>query len=106
MLCAPPKRERNRHGIDIESGPPGPFVAVPVKLAMMKATNRNRELIADLAPQRSRLREAKMVRIGGFAAAHEARLLGYEFEVVLVAQSNGLARRPHPDGASSLGDSL
>jgi hypothetical protein len=52
---------------------------------MMKSTNRNRELIADLASQRSRLRKPKMVRIGRLTAAHEARLLGYEFEVVLVA---------------------
>ena len=36
---------------------------------MMETTNRNRELIADLAPQRTRLCEAKMMRIGGRAAA-------------------------------------
>jgi hypothetical protein len=75
-----------------------------VQVAMMKATNRNRELIADFASQRSRLCKPKMVRIGRFTAAHEARLLGYEFEVLLVAQPNGLARRPHADGASLLGD--
>jgi hypothetical protein len=80
-----PKLECNRHRIDIETTPPCPFVTVPVKLAMMQATNRNRELIADFAPQRTRLRKSKMMRIGRLAAAHDARLLGHEFEVVLVA---------------------
>jgi hypothetical protein len=52
--------EINRHGIDREAVPPGPFVAVPVKFAVMKTANRNRELIADLAslgssPQRGTL---------------------------------------------------
>ena len=61
----------------------------------MQATDRNSELIADLASQRARLRKAKMMRIGRFAAAHDARLLGHEFEVVLVPQANGLARIRH-----------
>jgi hypothetical protein len=78
---------------------------VPVQRAMMKATNRNRELIADLASERTRLRKAKMVRIGGFAATHHARQLGYEFEVVPVAQANGLARRREANGAGCLGGS-
>ena len=104
-MCASPERERNRHGIDIEAAPPCRLVTLPVELAMMKATNRYCEFIADLASQRSRLREAKMVRIGGFAAAHDARLLGHEFEVVLIAQPNGLARWPDADGAGMLGGS-
>jgi len=45
---------------------------MPVKLAMMKATNRDRVLIADFAAQRARLGKAKMMRIGWFAAAHHA----------------------------------
>jgi hypothetical protein len=48
-MCASPKRERNRHGIDIETCPPRRLITLPVKLAMMKATHRNRELIADFA---------------------------------------------------------
>jgi hypothetical protein len=66
-VCASPKRERNRHGIDLDTRPPCRLITVPVKLAMMKATNRNRELIADFAAQRSRLRKAKMMRIGRFS---------------------------------------
>jgi hypothetical protein len=52
---APPKRECYRYGIDFETRPPRRLVSVPVKLAVMKATNRNRELIADFASQRARL---------------------------------------------------
>jgi hypothetical protein len=71
MVSASPKRERNRDGIDIETRPPSSLVTVPVKLAMMKATNRNRELIAHFASQRTRLRKVQMMRIGRFAAAHD-----------------------------------
>jgi hypothetical protein len=85
-VCASPKRECNQHRIDLEAGPPCPFVTLPVELAMMQAAYRNRELIADFAPQRSRLHKAKMVRIGRLAAAHDAGLLGHELEVVLVAR--------------------
>ena len=60
---ASPKRERDRHGIDFEPGPPYCLIAVPVKLVMMEATHRNRKLIADLAAQRTRLRKSKMMRV-------------------------------------------
>jgi hypothetical protein len=89
---ASPKRERDRHRIDIDPGPPCRLVTVPVKLAMMEATNRNRELVADLAAQRPRLRKAQMMRIGRFAAAHHARLLGHEFAVVLTAANDSAVR--------------
>jgi hypothetical protein len=102
-MRASPKRARNRHRIDIASRPPCRLITLPVKFAMVKATNRNRELIADFASQRTRLRKAKMMRIGRLAAAHDARLLGHEFEVVLVAQANGFACREEADGASFLG---
>jgi hypothetical protein len=45
---------------------------VTVEFAMMKATNRHRELIADLA--------SKMVRIGRFTGAHDASLFGHQPE--------------------------
>lgn len=91
-MCALPKPERNRHGIDLESCPPSRLVTLLVKLAMMKATNRNREFIAELASKRARLRKAKMVHIGGFATTHNACLLR-QTEVVLVAQANGFPHR-------------
>ncbi len=78
---------------------------MPVKLAMMEATNRNRELVADLAAQRTRLRKTEMMRIGRFAAAHHARLLGHEFAVVLIAQANGFARKAGAADAGFFGGS-
>jgi hypothetical protein len=82
-VCALPKRQGDRNGIDVDPIPPCRFITMPVKFAMVKSTNRYRELITDFAAQRTRLCEAKMVRIGGFAAAHQARLLGHEFAMVL-----------------------
>jgi len=99
-VCASPEREGNRHGIDFEARPPCRPITVSVNLSMMKATNRHRELIADFAAQRPRLRKAKMMCIRGLAATHDAWLLGHEFEVVLVAQANGLARRADAAAAS------
>ena len=44
-------------------------------LAMMRATERDRELVADLACERSTLSEPQMMRIGWSAAANKAWLL-------------------------------
>src|SRR5215472_9458910 len=52
---------------------------------MMPAAKRDYELIADLAAERARLREPKMVRVRGLAAADEARLLGDIAQVLPVA---------------------
>jgi hypothetical protein len=101
-VCASPEREGNRRRIDFMARPPCRLITVSVNLSMMKATNRRRELIADFAAQRPRLRKAKMMRIRRLAAAHDAWLLGHEFEVVLVAQANGLARRADAAAASFL----
>jgi hypothetical protein len=58
-----PKGERNRHGIDLDPGPPCRLITLPVKLAMMQAADRNHELIADLAAQRTRLRKTHIMRV-------------------------------------------
>ena len=52
---------------------------------MMTATEWDRELIADLAAERTRLHECKMMRVRGLAAAHETRLLGDVAQVLPVA---------------------
>src|SRR5262249_24420521 len=44
--------------------------------AMMPATEWDRELIADLAAERTRLRESEVVGVRGLARAQQARLLG------------------------------
>ena len=53
--------------------------------AVMPATEWDRELIADLAAERARLRESEVMGIRGLAAADEARLLGDIAEVLPVA---------------------
>jgi hypothetical protein len=52
---------------------------------MVPATEWDRELIADLAAKGTGLRESEMVGVRGFAAAHEARLLGDIAKVLPVA---------------------
>ena len=47
VLMGVPKAERDRQGIDADRRPPGGLVAVAMELAVMKATDRDRELVAD-----------------------------------------------------------
>ena len=66
---------------------------------MVGTAYRNSELVANLATQRTRLGKAQMVSVRGRAAAHHARLGGYESAMVLVAQSNGFGSNPDATGA-------
>ena len=52
---------------------------------VVPATERDRELIADLAAERARLQVAQMMRVGGFTTADEAWLLGDSAKVLAVA---------------------
>ena len=56
-----------------------------MKLAMMSAAQRHRELVADLAAQCAALCKAQVVRVRGLAAANQARLLRNKADMVLVA---------------------
>jgi putative protein kinase ArgK-like GTPase of G3E family len=58
-----------------------------VELAMMPAAQRDGELIADLAPKCTTLREAKVVGITGPPAAEKTRLLSHMPDVLAI---------PHP----------
>ena len=98
-MSALPKCKRNRHRINPDTRPPRRLVPVPVEFTMMETTNRDRVLIADFAAQCTRLCKAKMMRVGRFAAAYQARLRGHKFAVVLVAQANSLAHRERAAGA-------
>ena len=49
-----------------------PFLAGAMLFAMMRPAERDREFVADLLPKSARLRKAKMVRVGRFAAADRA----------------------------------
>src|SRR5277367_6650977 len=71
---------------------------------MMRATDGDRVFVADLSSERAGLGESKMMRVGRRAAAHDARLAGYESGVLLVVQAIGLARDSAADGADFLGD--
>src|SRR5215475_3716705 len=53
--------------------------------AVMPATEWDRELIADLAAERTGLGKSEVVGVRGLAAADEARLLGDIAEVLAVA---------------------
>jgi hypothetical protein len=53
---------------------------------MVAAAERNRELIADLAAERSALRETKVVGVSSPPAANQAGLLSYKSNVVPVTQ--------------------
>jgi hypothetical protein len=55
-----------------------------MNLTVMSATERDRELVADLATERRSLGKAQMMGIGGAAATNETRLLGNRFDVVTV----------------------
>ena len=59
---------------------------------MMHSTDRDRVFVADLAGKRAWLSEANMMRLGGHAAAHDARLGGNELAVLLIAQAFSVRR--------------
>src|SRR5262249_4009432 len=65
--------------------PPRALVVGAMHRTMMPATERDRELIADLAAERTGLGEPEMMGIRGLAAADEARLLGDIAKVLSVA---------------------
>ena len=88
-VCREPQRACGARRIEPEFLPPSSFITVTVELAMMSPAERDRELVADLAPECTRLREAQMVWIGRPAAADQARLLGYRLDVVSVADPPG-----------------
>ena len=71
--------------IDADFLPPSLLIAHAMHESMMNATERDHELVAGLAPERPRLREAQVVRIRGLAATDEARLLGHVSQVFTVA---------------------
>ena len=80
-----PKLTGDLDGIDAGRGPPGLLIAGAMDRAMMRAAERDGEFIAGLAAERPRLQVAKMMRIGLFAAADEACLLGNVAKVLPVA---------------------
>ena len=91
--CFFPKLPSDLDRIDPRTPPPGSFVACAMRGAVMCSTEWDREFIARLAAERAWLHELQVVRVGRFAAAQEARLLGHEPQVLLVAVAARRAQR-------------
>ena len=81
----PPELTGDLNGIDAGRLPPRLLVAGAMDRAMMRAAERDGEFVARFAAERSRLQEAKMMRIGLLAAADETRLLGNIAKVLAVS---------------------
>ncbi len=56
--------------IHASNPPPCGLIAAVVNLAMMPSTQRHRELVADLAPQRPALGKSQEMGIGGLPTAN------------------------------------
>ena len=69
------------------------LVTLAVKLAMMDAAQRHRELIRYPAAECARLREPKMVSLAGLPATQGARLTGNEAKMIFVATSGAASPR-------------
>ena len=80
-----PELTSDLDGVDAGRLPPGLFVGGAMNRAVMRAAERDGELIAHFAAERPRLQVAKMMRIGLLAAADETRLLANIAKVVPVA---------------------
>ena len=83
----PPEQTGNLDGIDACRRPPGLLIASAVDRAMMRAAERDGEFVAHFAAERPRLQVAEMMRIGLFATADEARLLGNIAKVLAVTMA-------------------
>ena|ERR1700733_1413574 len=73
--------------INPRSLPPRSFIAATVNLAMVPATQRHGELIADLAAQRTALRKAQVVGVAGLTATDQAGLLSDEADMIAIADA-------------------
>jgi len=90
-----PQRASTDSRIGTDLLPPGSFIATVMNLAVMAPAQRYRELIADLATDRSALRKAQMVGIRRATTANQARLFGYIFYVIAVTNPARLRQRQH-----------
>src|ERR1700679_1376691 len=84
--------QKSCRGFAVDAGccPPGRLVATAMDLAMMAAAQRHRELVADLAAERTRLCKTQMMRVGRRAATDQAGLLHHEAKVLAVAKATRL----------------
>ena len=69
------------------AGPPGALIARLMQGVVMAVAQRHGELIRHLEPERARLREANVMRLGWAPPANEAGLAGDEGEVRPIADA-------------------
>src|SRR6516225_7072639 len=81
----PPELPGDLNGVDADRLPPGLLVAGAMDRPVMRAAERDGEFVARFAAERPWLQVTKMMRIGLFAAADEACLLGDVAQVLSVA---------------------
>src|SRR5215470_18910109 len=72
----PPEPAGNLDRVNAGLSPPRALVTGAMHRTMMPAAEWDRELIADLAAERTGLGETEVVRIRWLASAHKTRLLG------------------------------
>jgi hypothetical protein len=90
-----PQRAGSRKRIYSGISPPRSFVTAAMDLTVVRATERHRELVTDLATERTRLREAQMVWIGGPATAYQARLLNHVPDMIAVTNTTRFGEDKH-----------
>lgn len=88
-----PEIARDLERVDPACAPPLELVAGLVHLVVMEVAERHGELVADLARQGPRLREAQVMGLCRLTAAHETGLPRDEPQMVGRAQSLWLADR-------------
>jgi hypothetical protein len=69
------------------ASPGGRLIAGQMQIAMLRAAERHRELVAHLHAEGAWLHKAEVMRIGGLPATDEAGLPRDELEILLVADA-------------------
>jgi hypothetical protein len=82
-----PKIGGHNERVDLVFGPPGPFIAASMKLAVVQSADGYSKLIADLSLHRTLLGKLDVVGIGRRSAADETRLRGDKPQVFAVSLS-------------------
>jgi len=91
-----PKFKSQGDGVDFDRLPPSRLVAPPVKLTVVRTTERHGELVADLPTEGAGLSEAQMVRVARGAPAHKTWLACNEYPVFFIAQADALLQDRPP----------
>src|SRR5262249_35490452 len=74
-MCLHPQGRSGSERIKTKLAPPCGFIGAAVSLAMVDPAERNRELVADLAPQRRMLGKTEVMGVSRLAPTNEAWLL-------------------------------